>query len=106
MKSSVALEGDTVVVRNYQDAQDIADSLKFLSDQPQHGKDFHHKWSLPTTTIIDFYNQYCGDGNAPHKPMNQEFWDWVDQKMKDPQYRVFWARNPSNPYRLGWDGSR
>lgn len=107
MKSSIALDGDTVVVRNFEDAQDIADGAKLLSEIPQHGADFHHKWSLPTTQVINFYNQYCGDGFASHKPMNAEFWAWVDKKMKDPQYRVFWTYNPSNPYRLAWgDGAR
>ena len=102
MRTNIALDGDTVVVKNYDDLQENADYAKLLSDQPQHGKDFHHKWHLPDIQVMKFYNQYCGDGFANAKPMNGEFWAWVDKKMKDPEYRVFWTYNPSNPYRLGW----
>lgn len=106
-RTNIRLEGDTVVVNYRQDAQDVADRVKMLREQPQHGADFHHKWSLPPPVIIDFYNKYCGDGFAAAKPMNGEFWAWVDKQMKDPAYRIFWAYEPANPYRLGWgDGAR
>lgn len=102
VKTHLALEGDDLVVRTYQDAQDIADNAKMLAEQPQHGRDFHHKWSIPNNMVIDFYNQYCGDGYAPHKPMGPEFWEWVHKKMKDPQYKVFWTYDPANPGWLGY----
>ena len=101
-RTTIALDGDTVVVRRTQDAQDIADWAKMLREQPQHGRDFHHCWSLPTTMVEQFYNEYCGDGFQPAKAMNQEFWEWVHKKMKDPQYKIFWTRDTAKPYWLAY----
>jgi hypothetical protein len=102
VKTSIILDGDTVVVRREQDAQDIADWAKVLAAQPQHGRDFHHKWSLPTTQVEKFYQEYCGDGAAPAKPLDSEFWQWVHKKMKDPQYRIFWTYDPAKPFFMGY----
>lgn len=97
----LSLDGDTLVVRREQDAQDIADRAKMLAEQPQFGRDFHHKWSLPNAMVEKFYNEYCGAGSG-YKPMNQEFWEWVHKKMKDPQYKIFWTYDPANPGFLGY----
>lgn len=106
VRTKILLDGDTVVVRREQDAQDIADRAKLLAEQPQHGHDFHHKWSLPATMVEQFYSEYCGDGAAPAKPMNQEFWEWVHKKMKDPQYRIFWTYDSAKPFFMGYgDGA-
>ena len=58
-KTHLALEGDDLVVRRYQDAEDIAERAKMLREQPQH-KDFHHKWSLPNVMVDAFYQEYNG----------------------------------------------
>ncbi len=100
----LALEGDDLVVRTYQDAQDIADRAKMLREQPNRG-DFHHKWSIPNTLVEQFYQEYCGDQYAAAKPMNQEFWDWVHVKMKDPQYKVFWCHDNASQMRVGYAGN-
>ena len=90
-----------LTVRRYQDAQDIADRAGMLRDQPQHGADFHHKWSAPNTLVESMYNDYCGGG---YKPMDQEFWEYMHKRMKDPQYSKFWTHNPSNPFFTGYTG--
>ena len=95
-------DGDTLIVHRSQDAQDIADRAKMLAEQPQHGADFHHRWSIPATMVEQFYQEYCGDGFAEAKPMNQEFWEWVHKKMKDPAYKIFWTHNPSKPFHMGY----
>ncbi len=104
-ETHLALEGDDLVVRSYQDAEDIADRAKMLREQPQHG-DFHHRWSIPNTMVEEFYNEYCGVKNGvaigEPKPMNQEFWEWVHAKMKDPQYKVFWCHDPQYQFRVGF----
>ncbi len=102
----LALEGDDLVVRTFQDAQDIADRAKMLREQPNRG-DFHHKWSIPNTLVEQFFNEYCGiDSHSVAtglaKSMDQEFWQWVHQKMKDPQYKVFWCHDPQNQFRVGF----
>ncbi len=102
VETHLAFEGGDVIVSRTQDAQDIADRAKMLAEQPQHGADFHHKWSLPATQIEKFYQEYCGDGFAAAKPMNQEFWEWVHKKMKDPQYRIFWTYDPAKPFFVGY----
>ena len=95
----LALEGEDLVVRRYQDSQDIADRAKMLREQPQH-KDFHHVWSLPNVLVDQFYQEWCGDGI---KPMDAEFWAWVNVKMKDPEYRVFWCHDQQHQYRVGYE---
>ncbi len=105
VETHLALEGDDLIVRRTQDAEDIADRAKMLREQPNKG-DFHHKWSLPNGLVEQFYHEYCG--NAPGnltvnlKPMNQEFWEWVHKKMKDPQYRTFWCHDPQFQFRVGY----
>ena len=103
----LALEGEDLVVRRYQDAQDIADRAKMLREQPQH-KDFHHRWSIPNVLVDQFYQEYCGhkDGLATGgvRPMNNEFWYWVHQKMKDPQYKTFWCHDDQYQHRVGYVG--
>lgn len=97
----VSLEGADLVVRRYQDSQDIADRAQMLREQPNRG-DFHHKWSCPNVLIDQFYQEYCGDFNGVAKPMDQEFWAFVNKKMKDPQYRVFWCADPQFQFRVGY----
>lgn len=98
--TQLALEGGDVIVSRSQDAQDIADNAKMLADQPQHGADFHHIWSLPCTLVEKFYHEYAADG---FKPMNQEFWQWVNKKVKgNTDYSKFWTYNPARPFWMGY----
>ena len=98
--TSLALEGEDVVVKRSQDAQDIVDNIEMLRDQPQHGADFHHIWTLPNTVVEALFKEYCGDG---FKPMNDEFWAWVNKKVKgNTDYKRFWTYNPSRPFWLGY----
>jgi hypothetical protein len=90
--------GDLQVERT-QDAQDIADRAAMLRDQPQFGADFHHRWSAPNTLVESFYKDYCGTG---FKPMDQEFWEYMHKRMKDPQYSKFWTHN--NSFFTGYNG--
>ncbi len=48
------------------------------------------------------YQDYCGQDSVP-KPMNQEFWQYMHKRMKDPQYSKFWTKNPANPFFIGYD---
>ena len=109
VETLLALEGGDLIVRRSQDAQDIADRAKMLREQPNRG-DFHHKWSIPNTLVEQFYQEYCGldsHGVATGSPkeMNQEFWEYVHKKMKDPQFKVFWAHDPQNQFRVGYEGA-
>jgi hypothetical protein len=104
VKTHLALEGDDLIVNRVQDVEPIMDWAKMLAEQPQHGRDFHHKWSLPAVMVEKFYNDYCG---VEYKPMNQEFWEWVHKKMQDPQYKKFWTYDTANPFHVGYgDGAR
>ena len=101
VETSIALEGGDVIVRRSQDAQDIADNAKALSDQPQHGADFHHIWSLPNTLVEKFYHEYCGDNGF--RPMNEEFWQWVNRQVKgNKDYQKFWTYNPARPFWMAY----
>ena len=97
----VSLEGGNLTVRRFQDSQDLADRAKMLREQPNRG-DFHHKWSAPNVLIDKFYQEYCGDPTAPAKPMDQDFWAFVNKKMKDPEYKVFWCHDPQSQFRVGY----
>lgn len=100
VETHLALEGGDVIVRRSQDAQDIADNAKMLSEQPQHGADFHHIWSLPNIEIENFYKRYCGDS---FRPMDANFWEWVNKQVKgNKDYQKFWTYNPSRPFWLGY----
>jgi len=95
------IDGDgKLFVERTGDAQDLVDAAAVLRDRDQHGGDFKHVWSLDPVMQEKFYQEYCGDG--PPKPMDQEFWEWVHKKMKDPQYSKFWTHNPSNPFFTGY----
>ena len=101
----VSLESGALVVRRYQDAQDIADRAQMLREQPNKG-DFHHKWSIPNVLVDQFFQEFCGDFSAPAKKMDSEFWAFVNGKMKDPQYRVFWCHDKQNQFRVGFEGAQ
>ena len=88
-----------VTVRTFQDAQVNADWASHCRDTQVHGKDLRHKWHLPTNIINKFYMDYAGPNL---RPMNQEFWVYVDKQMNDPQYAKFRTDNPSNPFYLGY----
>src|SRR5690348_9081453 len=100
MLTKFYLSGDDITVENVQDVEPSIDHAKLLRDQPQHGRDFQHKWHLPNVMINRFYLEYAGGEAAP--PMNAEFWAFVDRKMKDPDYAKFRTDNPSNPFHLGY----
>ena len=98
--TSIALEGDDLVVRRSHDAQAIVDNIDMLKDQPQHGADFHHIWSLPSVEVENFYKRYCGDS---FRPMDQNFWEWVNKQIKgNPDYKKFWTYNPSKPFWMAY----
>ena len=96
----VSLEGADLVVRRYQDSQDIADRAQMLREQPNRG-DLRHTWSAPNVLIDKFYQEYCGDG--PAKQMDQDFWAFVNKNMKDPEYRMFWCHDSQNQFRVGYE---
>jgi len=105
INTHLALEGGDLIVRTSQDAQDIADRAKMLREQPNRG-DFHHRWSAPNNLINQFYQEYCGDQNAPAKPMDQEFWQYVHRRMRDPEFRVFWCHDPQSQFRVGYNAGK
>lgn len=93
------IDGNKVHVAMKGDVDDLVRHLHESRSQPQRGE-MRHKWSLDTVMINKFYGEYCGHG-AP-RPMDGEFWDYVDKKMQSPEYAVFRADDPSSAYRLGW----
>lgn len=93
------IDGDRVHIAMKGDAEKLAKELHELRTQPQRG-DFRHKWSLDNVMVNKFYSDYCGFG--PPRPMDKEFWLYVDKKMENPEYSVFRADDPGNAYRLGW----
>jgi hypothetical protein len=93
------IDGDKVHIAMKGDAEDLAKEIHERRALPQRG-DFREKWALDTVMINKFYSDYCGHG-AP-RPMDQEFWSWVDRKMSQPEYSVFRLDDPANAYRLGW----
>jgi len=89
-----------LTVRGYQDAEDIAKWAQHCRDTQKSGGDLRYKWSLPNNLVAKFYAEYAG---PDLRPMNQEFWQWVDKsKMNDPQYKTFRTDDPGNPYFSGY----
>jgi hypothetical protein len=80
-----------------QDVEPILENNKHLREKTARG-DFKHKWDLPVVMVNKFYDQYCG-GNM--RPMNEEFWRYVDRLLMDPDYAAFRTNNTSN-FRVGY----
>ncbi len=101
----LALEGGDLVVRHFRDLQDTVDATAALRDMPQRG-DLRHVWHLDNIMVDKFFQEYCGikDGMAMGAPrkMNQEFWDWVNKKMKDPEYAKFRTDSQASQLRVGY----
>lgn len=101
------LEDDRLIVRRFEDLQDTVDATAALRAEPQRG-DFRHVWHLDDIMIDKFYQEYCGlKGGVAFgvaQPMNQEFWEWVNKKMKDPEYAKFRTDNQANQFRVGYAG--
>ncbi len=108
--SHLALEGGDLIVRRFKDLQDTVDATGLLRGQPQRG-DLRHVWHLDNIMIDKFYQMYCGidEHSVTHgadRPMNQEFWDWVNVKMKDPEYSKFRTDNQASQLRVGFTNAR
>lgn len=89
----------SITFERSQDVEDIIEHNKTLRSMPQKSDWGRHKWNLPNVIVEQLYKAYNGD-EFP-KPMNQEFWAFVDRKMDDPDYRAFRVDNPSNPFFIG-----
>jgi len=88
-----------ITAQRTQDVEDIIEHNKVLRSMPQKSDWGRHKWNLPNVIVEQFYKSYNGDG--PPKPMNAEFWAYVDRKMDDPDYRAFRVDDASNPFFIG-----
>lgn len=96
-------DSEKLVVERWQDVEPYIENSKEQQKLPNpKGDKFWPKWSLPPIEIIKFYDRYAA-GDTFNKPMNQEFWEWVDkQVMGNSDYAFFRTSNPSNPFKLGW----
>jgi hypothetical protein len=99
IRRRLLIDGNKIHVAMQGDAEELAKQLHEARGRPQRGE-MRHKWSLDTVMVNKFYSDYCGHG-AP-RPMDAEFWAYVDKKMESPEYAVFRADDPANAYRLGW----
>lgn len=92
---------DRVAVERVQDVEHSLEHAKELAKQANSRTDVRHKWHLPNVLIEKLYNRYCGGGIA--KPMNTEFWVWVDKEvMTDESLSAFRTNNSSNPFFIGY----
>ena len=84
-----------------QDVEPLLEHNKFLREKTARG-DFKHKWDLPVVMVNRFYDEYS---KGELRPMNEEFWAWVDSKiMSNPDLSAFRTNNTSN-FRVGFNGS-
>ncbi len=104
-ETHLALEGGDVVVRRFKDLQDTVDATAALRGEPQRG-DFRHVWHLDNIMVDKFFQEYCGlqggVASGAAKNMDQEFWNWVNKKMKDPEYAKFRTDSQANQLRVGY----
>ena len=90
---------DSFQIIGTQDIEPYLEDNKLRREASTVGKDWKHKWQLPNVLVEKFYSEYTG---GTFKPMNQEFWVWVDKKlMSDADLSYFRTNNPSNPF---WSG--
>lgn len=90
---------DTLHIVNTQDVEPYLEENKLRREANTVGKDWKHKWHLPNVLVEKFYLEYTG---GTFKPMNNEFWHWVDRKiMTDADLAYFRTNNSSNPFWIG-----
>lgn len=92
------VQPERVIFETVQDIEPILEENKFRREENGRG-DFRHKWNLPTVMIHKFYYEYTA---GEWRPMDNEFWLWVDKKLNDPDYAYFKTSNPSNPFHIGY----
>ena len=104
-KTDLSLDNGNLIVRKFKDLQDHVDATKELRNHPQRG-DVRHVWSLDNIMVDKFFQEYCGlkGGVAvgADRQMDQEFWEWVNRKMKDPEYAKFRTDNQASQLRVGY----
>jgi len=104
LDTRIRFRGDEIDVQRTQDVEDILENAKELAKQPNPtGDHFWDKWTLPNVIVEQFYIKY-NEGRVDPKPMNQEFWLWVDKEvMTNPDYSRFRTGNKSRPFVMGYD---
>lgn len=93
--------GEDVTVERVQDVEPILEHAQELAKQPNpKGDRMWHKWSLPNVIIEQLYLRYA-EGEL--KPLDQEFWKWVDKTiMTDADYAKFRTANSANQFFMGY----
>ena len=91
---------DALHIVNTQDVEPYLEENKRRRESNTTGQDWKHKWGLPNVFVERFYSEYTG---GTYRPMNQEFWVWVDKKlMSDPDLSKFKTNDPTNSFRIGY----
>ncbi len=92
--------GDEFHITSVQDVEPYLEENKRRRESNTVGQDWKHKWHLPNVLVEKFYSEYTG---GTFKPMNEEFYVWVDKKiMSDPDLSKFRTNDPANPFHLGY----
>lgn len=91
---------DRLHVVSTQDVEPYLDENKLRREANTVGKNWKHKWHLPNVLVERFYFEYTA---GTYRPMDREFWHWVDRKiMTDSDLALFRTNNPSNPFWVGY----
>lgn len=100
VRTRLILDGNDLHVNR---VQDVEPTLDYAHDQRQwggKGEEFRPKWTIPPVIQEQLYNLYT---QGEMKPMDTEFWKWVDKKiMTDPDYAKFRLGGGPNTFFVGY----
>lgn len=100
--TELKMEGRDLVVRSYQDVEDIIENNKRLQNEPQKSDWGRHVASIPNNIYLQWLNEAWAAGNVALKAYSKEMDEIVARKLRNPDYAYLRTDNPSNPFYVGW----
>jgi hypothetical protein len=81
--TTLKMEGRDLLVRSYQDAEDIIEHNKKLASEPQNGKWGRHIASIPNNVLNQWLQDEWAKGNVSMKLFDEQFNALIKKKLAD-----------------------
>jgi hypothetical protein len=88
--TSLRMEGRDLVVRSFQDVEDIIERNKRLQNEPQRSDWGRHVASIPNNFLVTWLHEEWARGNTTIRLFGPEMDALVARKLADPDWR--WLR--------------
>ncbi len=100
--TGLAVKDGDLIVRSYQDVEDIIERNKLLQNTPQQSDWGRHVASIPNNIYSQWLHEAWAAGNVGLMPYSKEMDEIVAAKLRDPDWAYLRTDNPSNPFHVGW----